>query len=217
MKQKEYLLTQAKQQTVLAFSLLLLLTPLRATALTAHLVWSPSSNPEAAAYNIYRSGNPDSGFILVATIEHPDTAYRIEQITPGQQCFYATTTVDADGNESGLSQGVEFDPGIEMSARRDPSNSGISLSRLHGNYPNPFNPRTSICYMLSKRCEVHLRIHDILGRVIAVLVGGEQDAGEHVVAWDGTDQNGAPVASGPYYCILEAGTWRAQKKMLLLK
>lgn len=87
---------------------------------------------------------------------------------------------------------------------------------LNAAYPNPFNPVTTIPYTLAERSEVSLRMFDILGREVAVLASGTQDAGAYRVHWRAAD-----LPSGLYFCRLEAvagtKTFRAAQKIMLLK
>ncbi len=91
---------------------------------------------------------------------------------------------------------------------------------LDQNYPNPFNPTTTISYRLPGGAEnyfVTLKIYDALGRLIKVLVEQHQAPGVYRVIWDGTDMNGQLVASGIYFYTIQAGTFRATKKMVMMR
>jgi photosystem II stability/assembly factor-like uncharacterized protein len=83
---------------------------------------------------------------------------------------------------------------------------------LIGNHPNPFNPVTKISFYLPEATHVKLDIHNVLGQSIARLVDGVTEAGEHVLAWDGSG-----VASGVYFYRLEVGDYSESRKMILLK
>ena len=88
---------------------------------------------------------------------------------------------------------------------------------LHANYPNPFNPTTTISYDLPKRSQVTLGIYDLLGKQIKTLVNQSQDAGNKIAMWDGTDDLGRPVSAGVYLYQIQAGEFTQTRKMLLLK
>jgi len=88
---------------------------------------------------------------------------------------------------------------------------------LHANYPNPFNPSTTISYDLPERAQVTLDIYDILGKQIKTLVNQSQDAGNNIAVWDGTDEFGRPVSAGVYLYRIKAGEFIQTRKMLLLK
>jgi parallel beta-helix repeat protein len=83
---------------------------------------------------------------------------------------------------------------------------------LSQNYPNPFNPTTVIRYQLPVASMVRLVVHDILGRVVTVLVNERKEAGRYTAWFDGTDH-----ASGVYYCRMTADGFESVRRMLFLK
>jgi hypothetical protein len=86
------------------------------------------------------------------------------------------------------------------------------------NFPNPFNPETTIKYNLAEGANVNLRIYNVVGQVVRTLVAESQSAGRYSVRWNGTDDRGAPVSSGIYFYQLSAGTqFQDVKKLMLLK
>ena len=88
---------------------------------------------------------------------------------------------------------------------------------LDANYPNPFNPSTTIGYDLADASQVTLTIYDVLGQEVHSLVNEWQPAGTYQVAWDGRAGSGHQVASGLYFYELRAGAFRSMHKMLLSK
>ena len=87
---------------------------------------------------------------------------------------------------------------------------------LQNVYPNPFNPHTSIAYLIPKAGPVTLGIYDARGKLVRTLVDGVQSHGEHVETWDGMNDDGASVASGVYYVRLQSnGRVKTQKAVLL--
>jgi hypothetical protein len=84
--------------------------------------------------------------------------------------------------------------------------------RLDQNFPNPFNPTTVITYRIPVKSQVSLKVYDILGRLAATLIEGEQAAGEHQVTFDAR-----LLSSGMYFYRLSAGSFSQIKKMVLLK
>jgi hypothetical protein len=89
--------------------------------------------------------------------------------------------------------------------------------QLLQNYPNPFNPNTTINFALPEKSQVRLKIYDMSGKLVNVLVNGEKEAGYHSVIWNGTDELGQEVASGIYFFQIESGDFTQLKKCLLLK
>jgi hypothetical protein len=88
---------------------------------------------------------------------------------------------------------------------------------LGQNYPNPFNPSTEITFRLGKAVDVDLTIYSVTGQKVHTLVKGQQKAGEHTVTWNGMNDVGQRVASGLYFYTIEAGDFKAIKKMVLIK
>jgi hypothetical protein len=86
------------------------------------------------------------------------------------------------------------------------------------NFPNPFNPETTIKYNLAEASDVHLRIFNIVGQVVRTLVAERQSAGRYQVRWSGTDDRGVSVSSGIYFYELSAGgKFQDVKRLMLLK
>ena len=88
---------------------------------------------------------------------------------------------------------------------------------LHQNFPNPFNPITSLRYDLPEQAQVTLTIYDLIGREVAQLINTTQDAGYRSVKWDATDMHGKPVSAGVYLYQIQAGEFVQTRKMVLLK
>jgi hypothetical protein len=95
------------------------------------------------------------------------------------------------------------------SAVEDAEPSAFTLS---ANYPNPFNPATSIPFSLAGESKVTLAVYNVAGHKVATLVDGVLSAGAHEVAWDASD-----FASGVYFCRLETGGMSKTMKMTLMK
>lgn len=85
------------------------------------------------------------------------------------------------------------------------------------NRPNPFNPETDISYNLPENCMVKLVVYNMLGQRVRVLVDEQQTAGLKTAHWDGKDDNSNELASGVYFCRLEAGNHVEAKKMILMR
>ena len=89
---------------------------------------------------------------------------------------------------------------------------------LADNFPNPFNPATTIQYALPQATDVELTVYNVLGQPVRTLVAEHQNAGRYVVEWDATNDNGHSLSSGMYFYRLQAGgEFLKVKKMLLLK
>jgi len=105
--------------------------------------------------------------------------------------------------------GVEF--GEMVNSIREIENE-LTGFNLHQNYPNPFNPITKINYDIPQRDFVSLKVYDVLGNEIAILVREEKPVGEYDVEFDGRE-----LTSGIYFYRLTSGSYTNTKKMILLK
>jgi len=88
---------------------------------------------------------------------------------------------------------------------------------LHANYPNPFNPVTTLQYDLPEDGLVNITIYNMMGRVVSNLVSSQQNAGYKSIQWNATNNAGKPVSAGIYLYEIQAGKFRQVKKMVLLK
>ncbi|MBN1351977.1 S8 family serine peptidase [candidate division KSB1 bacterium] len=88
---------------------------------------------------------------------------------------------------------------------------------LAKNYPNPFNPETTIKYQLPKATFAILKVYNLLGQQVRTLVDSEKKAGFYQVHWDGRNDAGSVVSSGIYLYKIDADGYHKTRKMLLLK
>ena len=112
-------------------------------------------------------------------------------------------------------------PPLEPEVSTDDMSVIPSTIKLYGNYPNPFNPSTTITYRLNKDSKVTLEIYNIKGQKVKTLVDKQQSAGYHTVMWNGKDNSGKAAASGLYFYKMtsegNSGDYTSTKKMILLK
>jgi hypothetical protein len=90
------------------------------------------------------------------------------------------------------------------------------ISNLN-NFPNPFNPATSISFSLSAGASIELNIYNLKGQLVRTLTSGQFTSGSHSIAWDGKDDEDKQVGSGLYFYQLKTNDQIILKKMLLLK
>lgn len=174
------------------------------------LSWDANTDPDLQYYRVYRDVNPDfvasSGNFVTgtATTSWTDPAY------DGGSVYYEVTAVDHDGNESNPAS-----PDIVTSVPGRPVPSSFAL---HQNFPNPFNPSTTIHYDVPRGGgNVKLQIFDLSGRLINTLVDSYQKEGQQTVTWHGRDAAGRPVATGTYFSRLTAPGITQTKKMVMVK
>jgi hypothetical protein len=91
------------------------------------------------------------------------------------------------------------------------------VTMLNGNYPNPFNPETTISFSLKENADVTIDIFNIKGQKIDTVANGSFPAGSHNIIWKGDDSNGRKVASGIYFYKMHSGKYSKTRKMILMK
>jgi hypothetical protein len=169
-----------------------------------------------------------------AHLRHGATVRLVKEGAPDVDCAVSWIDADTVGVVCDLSgvEGGTYDLVVEnpdgqtavleggflvLTAVATPPVTGPARSFLAQNYPNPFNPRTTIRYQLDRPGPVRIRVVDVRGRLVRLLVDRPQDAGWYQVTWDGTDQAGQAVAGGLYLYQMEAGDFSQQRKLLLVK
>lgn len=90
------------------------------------------------------------------------------------------------------------------------------ICRLYS-YPNPFNPRTAVGFVVPSQGHVQLAVYDLRGRLTRVLVAEHRAAGNHTATWDGRDAEDRRVASGTYFCRLTAAGESVVSKMVMVQ
>ncbi len=91
------------------------------------------------------------------------------------------------------------------------------VNNLAQNFPNPFNPTTTISFSVKEKGRVTLRVFDVTGRLIRTLVDEVRDAGAYREVWDGTNNRGSGVASGVYFYRMNSKGFDQTRKMVILK
>ncbi len=105
-----------------------------------------------------------------------------------------------------------------FSPNSDPEGVPLAQPVIEGNYPNPFNPSTTISFSLPASAVVTLAVYNLKGQLVKTLLADTGlSSGKHSVIWDGLDNKGKGVSSGVYFCRLSSGSSQACRKMLLAK
>jgi hypothetical protein len=147
--------------------------------------------------------------------------------------FYITFAPTADGTQNGkiafthnalTNDTITVTGNGHLVSVGDIENAIPEVYKLHDNYPNPFNPSTTIQYDLPKQSIVTLKVYSLLGQEVATLVNNDQAAGYHKVVWMGQNNSGKQVSTGIYIVRISAKasdksgeTYTQVKKALLLK
>jgi hypothetical protein len=143
----------------------------------------------------------------------PDVAFM--HLAPGSQLIDAGTNVGIPYNGIAPDLGAFETGGVTRVAGAAPATTA-GFQVFH-NFPNPFNPTTSISYLIPQDGEVAIRIYDVRGRIVREIVNERENAGPHVVRWDGRDERLAPAPSGVYFVRIAFKDATRTSKILLLK
>ena len=182
---------------------------------------SGENNREFEAYNIYRFQSalinlPDEWDLIAAAVT--DTFYTdISWASlPVNTYQFAITSVYTNGVESLPSYSPELDKTLVYN---DPTNNLLPTSRLYRNYPNPFNPSTTISFELAADTSenTELIIYNLKGQKVRTLVSGHLTSGRHSAFWNGLNDAQKAVTSGIYLYKLQSGDYTATRKMILIK
>ena len=92
-----------------------------------------------------------------------------------------------------------------------------AVTALAGIYPNPFNPVTRVSFSLKNKGHISMRVYDVSGRLVRILIDEVRDAGSYEIVWDGTNDGGRTTASGIYFCRMEADDYQRTIKMVQLR
>jgi hypothetical protein len=187
------------------------------------LHWTTASEMNNAGFKIYRKDGDLPGFQnLEGLIEGAGTTSEPQQ--------YSFTDNDVQPNilytyqiadiEEGT--GVEtLHPAITIMATKEGLESSDIPDKyaLHANYPNPFNPTTTIEFDVPVGTYNHtsLRIYDSSGKLVKTLIDEPMDAGKYSVSWHGKDDSGNAVSSGTYYCKMVTEEYSETRQLVLLK
>jgi hypothetical protein len=169
------------------------------------LHWSVGEGAGFQGFNIYKSPRGENGFERInPALILPDEGrdYYDPKVSPGKTYWYRLGAIDFEGEWMSQTVSVTV-PG--------------ALLALHQNVPNPFNPTTSISFVLPERSPVTLAVYDVGGRHVKTLLDAAVEGGIREAVWDGTDERGNRVSSGIYFYRLRVGERTLVKRMLLLK
>jgi hypothetical protein len=131
-----------------------------------------------------------------------------------EQCSW----FNMDGEQSDASGFVELGSAVLSINIEDVITSETPTAyKLYANYPNPFNPTTTIAYDVPETADVRLEIYNTMGQLVRVLKDVSHQPGHYQVYWDGKNDAGSPVVSGVYVYKIFSNEFQQTHKMLLLK
>jgi hypothetical protein len=192
------------------------------------LKWRTDSEINNLGFDVYRSESLDGTFTKVNQTHIPGAgtdgtshSYRFidESVEVGKTYYYCLEDISYSGKrERSHLIRVTVDPTGKLKVV------GLTPSKfaLLQNFPNPFNPETWIPYTLGRDASVTVRVYNFKGQPIRTIALGQQTAGTYLtkdraVYWDGRDHIGEKVASGMYFYTLQAGDFKATKRMIIVE
>lgn len=177
------------------------------------VAWLPSGDPTVTGYVVCygRRSAEFTGTYDYAVDAGNVTSYEICELQMGSW-YVAVRARNYAGQLSACS-----DEQIAVMLPTAAAGVPVADVELLQNNPNPFNPSTTISYLLPETDNVRLAVYDVRGREVTVLADGSRPAGRHDVHWDGRNRAGGAVSTGVYYYRLETTNGAHVRKMLLLK
>lgn len=178
------------------------------------LKWVTASETENLGFELYRSKQRNGDYVRITNKLIPGAGnsqeqrtYQYEDYDVGFDTTYYYRLVDVDfsghrGFHGPVSGVRKFLP---------------KQYELYPNFPNPFNPTTTIQFDLEGPGVTSLRIYNMLGQLVRVLVNEKMEAGRHRQEWDGRNEFGVTVPSGLYECVLDVNGRRFTRRLLLMK
>lgn len=178
---------------------------------TVTLSWLAPVNPvyPVLSYIIYRKLGPG---IFTEASEVTGTLYSEDLNLAGHYYYYVSPVYSAGEGAPSTQVEIAF-PHVPVVA--DPT--AMPVNALLPNFPNPFNPSTTLSYSTARSGRVSLKIYNTKGQLVRNLVSSPQSAGRHSIVWDGRDEDGKTTSTGLYFYRLISGNYTATHKMLMLK
>jgi len=175
------------------------------------LDWRPPTEADFKIFRVYRHTQRDfelaDSLMISETIDNFYTDNRDEV----GRWFYRISAVDIHDNESPGSAAIR---GVVLSMFEEQLPEEYTLEK---NYPNPFNPSTTIRYGLPEDARVTLIIYDINGREVKTIADASQAAGWYTLQWNGFARDGSPVGTGVYFARIQTGKYSEVIKMVYLR
>ncbi|MCK4358219.1 MAG: T9SS type A sorting domain-containing protein [Candidatus Cloacimonetes bacterium] len=154
-------------------------------------------------FNVYRNGE------LISSVPLDTLFYLDTGLENGIYTYYITSVYEE----------YESDPSDSVTINIISIDDEIStplITKLEGNYPNPFTQKTKIYYSLRKAGKVSIEIYNLLGQKIKTIINEEKQPGKYYVFWNGTNESNQKLPSGIYFYKMSAGNYSLTKKTILL-
>ncbi len=143
--------------------------------------------------------------------------FQVDAATAGGLCLPVTQTRDVFANFTNVQDWVAPTGPVKPLTIISDETSVPFQYALHNNYPNPFNPVTTISFDLPQQIHTEVAVYNMMGQKVRTLHSGSMTAGRHHILFDGVDDQYRPLGSGVYFYRIVAGDFFATKKMILVK
>ena len=184
---------------------------------------SPPADPPMASRNKKSHRQP-----VYCGPYNPDCTGPVRKDDTGVSAIETESAVEGSLAEGPAAAGDGEDPGaVHTSAKEGSRAKEIATRfgmddmpqspRVLSSYPNPFNPETTLRYLLSNSTYTRVSIYNMLGQQIRIVHDGYESAGQHDHTWQGIDDGGVPVAAGIYFQVIETADFRDVQKLTLLR
>jgi murein DD-endopeptidase MepM/ murein hydrolase activator NlpD len=173
---------------------------------SVELRWELYADEPLVGFRVFKSRERSPIEIQIAAETHvgaEDRRWIDNHVTPGESFVYTVAAVKSDGSEVRSASVTATSPAVQ--------------SDLSQNFPNPFNPSTTIRYTISEASPTTLDVFDTEGHRVVTLFKGVSPTGAHTVTWDGRDSSGNAVSSGLYFYRLDVRGKVFTKKMVLIR
>ena len=175
------------------------------------LTWNPVVSDDLQYYRLQRSSDSlfssidDENFVT-------DITYTDGDVEWNQEYFYRVSAylgywTEQSNTTSILLGSLDLDENAPIA----------NIYKVYQNFPNPFNPVTTISYNLPKAESVSIVIYDMMGRLVRDLVSDYQSSGYKSIKWDATNNLGESVSAGMYFYKVDFGELKQVRKMLYIK
>ena len=188
-----------------------ILTKLTITGMISGVVRKQDNTAIAGATVTAGTVSATTNSIGAYTLIIPIGTYSVTASATG----YQSNTVENITVNENLTTTVNFT--LTPGSSGEDNNLPVVATQLSGNYPNPFNPSTTIRYSVKDPADVRIEIYNLKGQLVKTLVNEQQNTGHYTVIWNGKDSAGRNVGSGVYLYRMQAGTYSSTRKMMLME
>jgi M6 family metalloprotease-like protein len=165
-----------------------------------------SAGRNLAGYKVFKNGSSVFSGVIEAT------TYTDPNVSEGSSYSYYVKAVYQ--NPTALSPASNT---INITVNPTDTEDLIKVTRLDGNYPNPFNPSTTVSFSLKSDAKVKLSVYNVKGELVKTLADEEMKAGRHSIIWNGTNLHNKQTAAGIYFLKMSTPDYTSNKKMIMLK